>query len=155
MARVVLLGLGRAGNLAGAEAIQTWQSGFLGGVEFSRAGPRPLDGRGTLADVLESGEIDAVLGVADGWPEGLSENALRHLNTIPRIMIGPPAIFEGAKAPTVALAASTPAIDASGTIARVDGVCLPVRALFPERLPADRYWLKQLTGRLRDGMVRR
>lgn len=154
VARVVLLGLGRAGNLAGAEAVLTWQTGFLGGVEFSGAGPRPLEGRGTLADLLESGAADAVLAVADGWPEGLSDAAVRHLASIPRIVIGPPALFEGRPGPTLALAAATPAIDASGTLVRVDGVSLPVRALFAGRLPADRQWLEQLRHRLQDGTGR-
>jgi formylmethanofuran dehydrogenase subunit B len=151
LARVVLLGLGRAGNLAGAEAMLTWQTGFLGGAELSPGGPRPLAGRGTLADMLESGEPDAVLAIGDGWPRGLSDAALKHLSAIPTVMIGRPATFAGSPPATVALGAATPAIDTSGTIVRVDGVCLPVRALFRERLPSDRQWLERLRQRLEDG----
>ena len=35
--RFVMLGMGRAGNLAGGEAALTWQSGFLQGVDYQTA----------------------------------------------------------------------------------------------------------------------
>ena len=36
--RFVLLGLGRPGNLAGAEAALTWQSGYMQGVDYRLRG---------------------------------------------------------------------------------------------------------------------
>ncbi len=146
--RFVMLGLGRAGNLAGGEAALTWQSGFLQGVDFRTGSPRPIDHQWTLENTLISRETDAILIVADDWPETLSVEARTNLMSIPRIAISPSATRAGASMFTIGLASATAGFDAGGTVTRVDGVCLPVRAIAPATAPTDREWL----GRILDHM---
>jgi formylmethanofuran dehydrogenase subunit B len=135
--RFVLLGLGAAGNLAGAEAALTWQSGYLQGVDFRLGHPSPLDDLVTIDELLKHREIDAVLVVGDGLPTGLSDQALAHLGSIPSIVIGSRATAVSDSPPTVALATWTPGFDARGTVVRTDGVAIRTRPVRDARLPGD------------------
>ena len=140
-ARFVLLGMGRGGNLAGAEAALTWQAGFPQGVDFRRGYPSPVDDRVTLDEVLAAREADALLIVADSLPKDLSDAALAHLRSIPTIVIAPGASEIAGFRPTVALASATCGLDVAGTVTRSDGVVLPLRPLRDPGYPSDRRWL--------------
>src|SRR5262249_54355632 len=115
--RFVLLGLGGPGNAAGARARATWQTGHPSGVSLARGVPRALRGASSAAAMLDRGEVDAALIVADdgGADSGLSEAAREHLAGIPTVMIAPRATRSDRPA-TVALASATPGIDAPGTV---------------------------------------
>ncbi len=149
--RFVLLGLGGPGNAAGARAVATWQTGHPSAVSLARGVPRALPGITSAAAMLDRGEVDAVLIVADDGKaiSGLSEAARRHLATIPTVVIAPGAPRSGRPA-TVALASATPGIDASGTVMRVDGVTLPLRPPLAASVPTDRDWLRAIEERLKD-----
>lgn len=140
-ARFVLLGLGRGGNVAGAEAALTWQAGFPQGVDYRRGHPSPVDDRATLDDVLTAHEADALLIVSDSLPADLSDASLAHLRSIPSIVIAPRASEIAGFRPTVALASATFGIDVAGTVTRSDGVVLPLRPLRAPGHPSDRRWL--------------
>jgi len=142
MTRFVMLGLGRAGNLAGAEAALTWQTGFLQGVNHATGTGRASDDLQTLDDVLSSGEPDAILRVMDDWPMDLSDRARSHLASIHRVVIGPDVTCHEVPSPTIALTSATPGFDASGTVTRVDGVSLPVRCCAKQKFPTDREWIR-------------
>ena len=148
--RFVMLGMGRAGNLTGGEAALTWLSGFLQGVDYRTGSARPVDHQWTLDETLRSGEPDAILIVADDWPETLSVEARTHLMSIPRIAISPIATRAGASEFTIGLASATAGFDAGGTVTRVDGVCLPVRPIVPATAPTDREWLGQILDHMPD-----
>ncbi|MEA2631554.1 MAG: formylmethanofuran dehydrogenase subunit [Chloroflexota bacterium] len=146
--RFVILPLGESGNAAGAEAVLTWQTGSPQSVDFSGDFPRALPDRSSAAAMLERGEADVALIVADEVEPWLPDAALRHLEQIPRIVIAPRAT---AIHPTahVALAAATPGIDAAGTVMRVDGVVLPLRPPLVSPVPSEREWLRALDERLK------
>ena len=138
--RFVLLGAGKAGNLAGAEAAVTWQGGFLQGVDYRRGFPEPLDPGATLDALLERREVDAVLAV------GASERA-RARGDVPRVAIGPTVDATA----EVALASSVTGLDVGGTVVRADGVALPLRPVRGASRPTERDWLRELSAGLAGG----
>jgi formylmethanofuran dehydrogenase subunit B len=142
--RFVLLGMGTAGNLAGAEAALAWQTGFAGNVDFRLGFPIPFDEFGEIEDVFISSETDLVLIIGDHWPSGLSEVARARLRDVKTIVIGPAATALTDPRPTVAIATATTGIDSGGTAMRCDGVALPLRPpLYPVH-PSDRECLREL-----------
>ncbi len=102
--RFVLLGLGKPGNLTGAEAALTWQSGYLQGVDHRLGFPIPLDDLANLDDLLIARETDAVVVIGDAGLEGLSPAATARLATIPTIAIGASAVQRSDPAPTITIA---------------------------------------------------
>lgn len=152
--RFVLLGLGGPGNLAGAEAALTWQGGFLQGVDYRLGLPSPLDDLATLDELLAAREPDVILSVADGLPEDLSDAARAHLAAIPRIVIGPGATATTGPARTVAIATAAAGFDAGGTVARADGVGLPVRTVRAATRPSDQAVVRGIRERLRESGVK-
>lgn len=143
--RFVLLGLGEAGNPAGADAALVWQGGFLPGLDYRKGWPGPLDPGTTLEGLLRRGEVDAVLGVAGGFPDGLSDAARAVLDGMPSLLIGPGATAAAPAGPgAVAVDAAVPGLDVRGTVVRCDGVTLPMRPVRGARLPEDRVVLREL-----------
>lgn len=116
----------------------TWQSGYLQGVDYRLQRPAPLNDATTLDDVMHRREADAVVALANVWPEGLSADALTALGAIPTVMIGPRATRGLTPSPTVALATATTGFDATGTVVRSDGVSLPLRPVRAPSLAEDR-----------------
>ena len=147
--RFVILGMGDAGNLNGAEAALTWQSGFLQGVDYRLGRPIPLDEGATLDDALQRREVDLMLAISDRCPADLSPEAADSLRTIPSIVIGPRATEPSDVRPTVAIATSTAGFDATGTVMRSDGIVLPLRPVNAPRRPSD----GDLIERLSQGVV--
>jgi formylmethanofuran dehydrogenase subunit B len=150
--RFVALTLGGPGNPAGAESVLTWQTGFPTGVDLSLGVPRPLPDGLTAADLLARGEVDAALIVADDPAPTLSPEARDHLRRIPTIVIAPDA---NSRAANIALASATYGIHASGTVARSDGVLLPLRPGLATSLPTDQQLLTELMSRLNSAIHRR
>ena len=138
--------LGGAGNVSGAEAVLTWQSGCAGGVDFSRGYPRSLAGETSALAMLERGEADAALIVSEGIPKGLSKAAEAYLEGIPRIVIAPTATFKTGQ--TVTLASAVLGSEAGGTVMRTDGIVLPLRPPLIPRFPTDREWLESIAAAL-------
>jgi formylmethanofuran dehydrogenase subunit B len=109
----------REGNARGAEDVLAWQTGFPGPVSFARGIPREAP---RAAELLERGDVDAALVVAADPLEQLP--ALRDL---PLVVIDPRsgATSEAAR---VAFAPAAEGIEVPGTLHRMDGVPVPLRA---------------------------
>ena len=137
--RFVALSLGSAGNAAGAESVLAWQSGFPAAVDFALGHPRHLPGDASLAARLASRSIDVALIVMDDPPGPIGE--------IPTIVIVPGATGL-APAPAVAFNVARMGIEDGGTVARADGVMLPVRPALDSSLPPARSILEAIAGRL-------
>lgn len=118
--RCSLGALREGGNVVGAEAVLTWQTGYPMAVDFSRGYPRyrPDDGAAAL---LERGEVDAVLIV--GSPEGASALQLAHVQ---RVAIGPRASLMTPPA-HIAIDTGTAGIHEGGIAYRMDEIPLPLR----------------------------
>ncbi len=145
--RFVGLTLGPPGNAGGAEAVLSWQAGAPSALDFGQGFPRHLPGEATLAARLGSGAVDAVLIVADDPAAELPPELLGLLAAIPTVVIAPGATRPGTPS-TVAFDVARPGIESGGTVARIDGVMLPLRPAIPAGLPADRDVLDALRRRL-------
>jgi len=117
----VTLGL-RAGNARGAEDVLAWQTGFPGPVSFARGYPREAHGT----------ECDAMLVVAAEVPP----------TAVPTVVIDPRATAQA----HVVIAPAADGIEVPGTVHRMDGVPLPVRA----SRPADRPSLEEVVAMIGD-----
>ena len=113
----VTLGLRGEGNARGAEDVLAWQTGFAGAVSFARGHPRESLGAAAL---LARGDVDAALVVACDPPAPIAER----LRGLPTVAVG---AHPGATA-RVAIATAADGIEVTGTVHRMDGVPLPLRA---------------------------
>jgi formylmethanofuran dehydrogenase subunit B len=148
--RFVALTLGPPGNAGGAEAVLAWQAGAPSSLDFARGFPRHLPGEATLAVRLGAGEVDAVVIVHDDPAGELSTDLLGRLAAVPTIVIAPGATRPG-RPSSVAFDVARPGIEAGGTVARVDGVMLPLRPSISAGLPTDREVLDELRRKLTTG----
>ena len=131
----VTLGLRGAGNARGAEDVLAWQTGFAAPVDFARGFPRESPG---AAELLERGDIDAVLAVAADLPHG------RELPTV-AVDARATATLEAAR---VAFATAADGIEVAGTAHRMDGVPVPLRAVRAGDRPGIEDVLAVIGGRL-------
>jgi formylmethanofuran dehydrogenase subunit B len=118
---VVTLGLRSDANARGAEDVLAWQTGFPGAVSFARGAPRAL---------LERGEVDAALVVAS--------DPLAHipaLRDLPLVVVDALATATS-QAARVAFATAADGVEVPGTVHRMDGVPVPLRAPRPADRPS-------------------
>jgi formylmethanofuran dehydrogenase subunit B len=116
---VVTLGLRGDGNSRGAEDVLAWQTGFPAAVNFARGAPRTGP---AAAALLERGEVDAALVVA---ADPLDRLPL--LRDLPLVVVDARATATS-QAARVAFATAADGIEVAGTVHRMDGVPVPLRA---------------------------
>jgi formylmethanofuran dehydrogenase subunit B len=126
-AHVVALPLRQDGNARGAEDVLAWQTGYPAAVSLARGHPRARRGEFSAAGLLERGETDAALIVGFDALHHLPEPAAEHLRRIPTVVVDPRAT-ETAAAGRVAFATAAGGVGREGTIHRMDGVPLTLRA---------------------------
>jgi formylmethanofuran dehydrogenase subunit B len=148
--RFVLLGIGSAGNLAGAEAALTWQTGYARNVDFRLGAPRPIEEFSTVQEVIERGGVDALVLVGI---EGFDSRLETH--DVPLVAIAPGASPSNQPAAQVAIATATAGINGAGTVMRSDGVTLPLRPPLRSRRPGVDECLRGLLARIssKDGPI--
>ena len=129
-------------NVAGANTVSTWQTGYPYAVDFSRGYPRYNPGEFTAVDLLASGEVDAALIIASDPVATFPVDAAKHLAKIPVVTL------EQKKTPTtmlseVVIPVATAGIEADGTAYRMDGVALRLSKLVepPEGVFSDEHVL--------------
>jgi formylmethanofuran dehydrogenase subunit B len=118
----VTLALRGDGNARGAEDVLAWQTGFPAAVSFARGYPRASPGELSAAALLERGEVDAALVIAC---DALGQ--LPGLRELPTVVIDARAT-ETAKAARVAFVTAADGVEVAGTVHRMDGVPVPLRA---------------------------
>jgi formylmethanofuran dehydrogenase subunit B len=123
----VTLGLRGEGNARGAEDVLAWQTGFPAAVSFARGHPRANPGELSAAALLERGEVDAALVVASDPLAHLPAAAAQRLRELPTVVVDARATTT-AQAARVAFATAADGIEVPGTIHRMDGVPIPLRA---------------------------
>jgi len=137
--RFVALTLGGPGNMAGAEQVLAWQTGYPTNIRFRDGFPRSEVQPGAISECLLDGQVDAAL-IVTSEPltdplATLSEPAREQLAAIPTI------VLHTADAPlpfaaTVAFVVGSHGIDAGGTVFRCDGVPLPLHQALTSPYPA-------------------
>jgi formylmethanofuran dehydrogenase subunit B len=110
-------------NVAGANSVSTWQTGYPYAVDFSLGYPRYNPGEFTAIDILSRGEADAALIIASDPGSTFPKESAKHLSQIPVITL------DQKTTPTTMLSeviipVATAGIEAEGTAYRMDGVPL-------------------------------
>jgi formylmethanofuran dehydrogenase subunit B len=143
----VTLGLRREGNARGAEDVLAWQTGYTTAVTFARGYPRGNPGELSAAALLERGEVDAALVVASDPLEHLAPAAADRLRRLPLVVVDARATATAAAA-RVAFATAADGVEVAGTVHRMDGVPVPLRALLAPERPSAEDVLSAIAGRL-------
>ena len=138
-----------AGNLAGADNVLTWQTGYPFAVNLGRGYPRFNPGEYTATDILARGEADAALIVANDSLSVLEEGAAQHLQSIPYVALHHKQCATMEKA-EVAFTVAAYGICTGGTVYRMDEVPIPLRPAIRSSLPGAEEILAALEHRVRE-----
>jgi formylmethanofuran dehydrogenase subunit B len=143
----VTLGLRGDGNARGAEDVLAWQTGFPAAVSFARGYPHANARELSAAALLERGEVDAGLVVASDPIEHLLPAAAERLRELPTVVVDARATATS-QAARVAFATAADGIEVAGTVHRMDGVPVPLRAPLAGDRPGVEDVLAAIAGRL-------
>jgi len=137
----------RLGDVAGADSVLTWQTGYPFAVNFALGYPRYNPGEWSAPDMLARGEVDACLFVGSETSAEFPPAALEHLRCIPVIVLESP---ETTTAFPVAVRFTTAVygIHRPGTAYRMDEIPIPLRMLLETDYPSDGEILSQLLSRI-------
>jgi formylmethanofuran dehydrogenase subunit B len=134
-------------DVAGADSVLAWQTGYPFSVSLARGYPRFNPGEFTGHDLLLRDEVDACLLVGSFGVRRFTPEAITHLRRIPTIVLDPPTM-ESLTPPTVRITTGIPGVHLDGTAYRMDEIPIPLRALLPARYPGDAAVLRGIAGRL-------
>jgi formylmethanofuran dehydrogenase subunit B len=134
-------------DVAGADSVLAWQTGYPFSVNLARGYPRFNPGEFTAHDLLLRGEVDACLLVGSFGVRRFSPEAIANLRRIPTIVLDPPTM-ESLTPPTVRFTTAIPGVHVPGTAYRMDEIPIPLRVLLPARYPSDADVLEAIRGRM-------
>jgi formylmethanofuran dehydrogenase subunit B len=123
-------------NLVGARNVLAWSTGYPAALSLARGYPRHGPGEFGAVPLLRDGRVDAALIVGGERREHFPAEAQEHLSRIPAIVLDtwhedPP------PASAVFFRTGIFGINSTGTVYRMDGVPLPLRAILPSPYPSD------------------
>jgi formylmethanofuran dehydrogenase subunit B len=126
----------RFGDVAGADSVLTWQTGYPFAVNFARGFPRYSPGEFTAPEMLARGEADACLFVGSETSAEFPALAMQHLERIPVIALESPTTSTAVRA-DVRFTTAVYGVHRPGTAYRMDEVPIPLRVLLPTEYPSD------------------
>jgi len=135
------------GNVAGADQVLTWQSGYPFSISFARGYPQYNPSEFSTVDVLARGEADAALILASDPVAHFPSAAARQLEHIPTIALDPAPSLTTQVA-RVVFPTACYGVDAAGTAYRMDGVPLRLRPVIPLTRPTDEDVLSAIIARI-------
>ncbi len=136
------------GDVAGADMVLCWQTGYPFSVNLARGYPRYNPDEYNADGLLTRGEIDRCLLVGTDGVDTLSPAAQRALAKLPTVLVGHPK-GQLPFTPTVSIPTAIYGIHLPGTAYRMDEVPIPLRAMLTSPLPSDAAVLDQLGSLLR------
>ncbi len=136
------------GNVAGADQVTTWQSGFPFAVSFARGYPQYGPGEFTAVDFIARGDADAAVIIASDPVAHFPRRAADRLRAIPTIVLDPAESLTAAEA-TIWMPTGAAGIDTAGSSYRMDGVPLRLRPFFKAARPSDEEVLARLIEEVR------
>ncbi len=136
------------GDVAGADSVLCWLTGFPFAVNFARGYPRYDPAEYSANELLQRGEVDACVFVGSESCSELSPSAQRAIERLPTIALDYPDVSPPLAA-TVQITTAIYGIHAQGTAYRMDEVPIPLRRLIPSELPTDEEVLSAIAARLR------
>ena len=134
-------------DVAGADSVLAWQTGYPFSVCLARGYPRFNPGEFTAHDLLRRGEVDACLLVGSFGLRRFSPPAMAHLRRIPTLVLDPPTMAS-LTPPTVRFTTAIPGVHVPGTAYRMDEVPIPLRTILPAHYPSDAEVLESIRVRL-------
>jgi formylmethanofuran dehydrogenase subunit B len=135
------------GDVAGADSVLCWTTGFPFAVNLARGFPRYNPGEYTANELLERGEVDACLLVGSEAVADLSPRAQQALAAVPTIALDYPHVTPPFQA-SVQIATAVYGVHARGTAYRMDEIPVPLRPFVPTVLPTDEQVLSQVSSLL-------
>lgn len=134
-------------DVAGADSVLAWQTGYPFSVSLARGYPRFNPGEFTAHDLLLRQEVDACLLVGSFGVRRFLPPAADYLRRIPTIVLDPPTM-DSLTPPTVRFTTAIPGVHLPGTAYRMDEIPIPLRVLLPTHYPSDADVLRALQARL-------
>lgn len=131
------------GNVAGADQVLTWQSGYPFAVSFARGYPQYGPGEFSAVDVLVREEVDAALILASDPMAHFPRVAGNRLTRIPTIVLDPVKNL-AAESAHVFFPTSCYGVDAPGICYRMDNVPIRLREVLPTVRPTDEAILSEI-----------
>jgi formylmethanofuran dehydrogenase subunit B len=120
-------------NVAGANSVTTWQTGYPYAVDFSKGYPRYNPGEFTAIDVLAREEADAALIIASDPGSTFPKDSAKYLSKIPVITLDQK-ITPTTMLSEVVIPVATVGVETEGTAYRMDGVALKLsKVLEPQK----------------------
>ena len=113
-------------NVAGANTVTTWQTGYPYAVDFSRGYPRYNPGEYTSVDLLARGEPDAAVIIASDPVAHFPASAAKHLARIPVVTLDHK-VTPTTMLSKVVIPVAVVGVEAEGTAYRMDGVPLRLK----------------------------
>ena len=135
------------GDVAGADSVLCWQTGYPFSVNLARGFPRFNPGEYSANDLLERDEVDACLLVGSEGVAGLSPTARANLDRLPIIALDYPSVNSFVR-PAVRFTTAVYGIHRPGTAYRMDEVPIPLRSVLTTHYPSDDEVLAQIAQRL-------
>ncbi len=135
------------GDVAGADCVLCWQTGYPFSVNLARGYPRFNPEEFSAVGLLERQEVDACVIVGSETLDQFPESALAHLRRIPTVVLDYPEV-EPIIAPTVRFTTAIYGMHRPGTAYRMDEVPIPLRAFITSTYPGDDEVLAALLARL-------
>jgi formylmethanofuran dehydrogenase subunit B len=134
------------GDVAGADSVLCWQTGYPFSVNLARGYPRFGPNEYSADVLLSRGEVDACLLVGSEGIEPLSDAAKEHLARIPTIVLDYPHVRSPIE-PTVRFTTAIYGIHRSGTAYRMDEVPIPLKRVLDSPFPSDGEVLRAIASR--------
>lgn len=134
--RFVVSGTRSYGEVAGADNVLTWQTGYPFSVDLSRGYPRYNPGEFSAGPLLERQQVDMAVLVGSGGITKLPPAALQYLSQIPTILLSHEDV-DLPISPTVFIPVATYGVHLAGTVYRMDKTPIPLRPFLESELPSD------------------
>lgn len=135
------------GDVAGADSVLCWQTGYPFSVNLARGYPRYNPGEYSVNDVLRRGEVDACVLVGSESVAQLEPRAIARLRTLPVITLDYPG-NDSQWPGEVAFTTAIYGVHEPGTAYRMDEVPIPLRHFLTTSYPSDHAVLHAIEDRL-------
>lgn len=136
-------------NVTGSNEVSLWNTGYPYAVHFQTGFPRMIAGVTTSTDLLINREVDAALVVASDPVAHMPQKAIKHLCSIPLIVIDPKWSLTAAVADVI-IPSALVGIEDEGTAYRMDGVAIHTKKLVdpPDGILTDVEILRELINKV-------
>jgi formylmethanofuran dehydrogenase subunit B len=135
------------GNVAGADMVMRWTTGYPFGINLCRGYPRFNPGEFSTVDLLVRGDVDAALILGADPGATMPQPAIDHLKRIPTVVLDPKVTHTSLLA-RVHITTAPTGISAPGTVYRMDEVPLPLRPALKSPYPTDEEVVKRIRERV-------